>query len=235
MNLLISTILAIVPIAYLLIHFYKKDNLRPEPKGLIFKVFIWGVLSTFLALILEILLESINIFSFFPLLFIGFKAFIVAGLVEEWTKLLVVKKTVYKNSRFDEVMDGIVYTVTASLGFAFLENIIYVLGSGITTAVLRGVTAVPMHAFMSGIMGYYIGAAKFAKDSNEEKRLMNKGLMLAILFHGTYDFLIMILKVVPSAAIIVVILIIFELVYSGRHLKSLIIKAKKGDLASGRV
>jgi RsiW-degrading membrane proteinase PrsW (M82 family) len=235
MKLLISISLAVIPVIYLLIHFYKKDNLRPEPKGLIFKVFVWGFLSTFIVAIIEIIVSTFNIFRVFPLLSIAFSAFIVAGFIEEGAKLFIIKKTVYHNEKFDEIMDGIVYTITVSLGFACLENIIYVIGGGLTTAILRGLTAVPMHAFMSGIMGFYIGMAKFAKNKAEEKKLIKKGFKIAIILHGLYDFLLMLIKAFPSIGVILLILVVIELIYSGKYLKKLIIEAKKTDKESERV
>jgi RsiW-degrading membrane proteinase PrsW (M82 family) len=127
-----------------------------------------------------------------PVLFYLVRAFVVAGLCEEFIKLCVVKKFAYNNVHFDEVMDGIVYTVVASLGFACMENILYVMGSDIQVAVLRAVTAVPMHSFCSGLMGYYIGKAKFAESKKQERVFLYKGLAIAVFLHGLYNFCIFI-------------------------------------------
>ncbi len=235
MNIVISLSFAIIPVVYLLYYFYKKDSQKPEPIGLIFKVFFFGILGVFVAVFFEVLVSTLKpFFAFSIIAYIGFEAFVVAGLVEESVKLYIVKKSIYKNEKFDEIMDGIIYTIAVSLGFACFENIIYVMGSGIGVAILRGVTAVPMHAIMSGIMGYYIGQAKFASSSQEEKRLIKKGLKIAILLHGTYDFSIMILKVLPGLVWISIAFVFVLIYFSGGHLNKLIKDAKMFDRAEGR-
>ncbi len=179
--LLINIILAIVPSLVLLIYFYNKDKQKKEPVSLILKIFIFGFISVIPALIIEIVFSQ-----FLPgnsgIVSIFFNAFIVAALVEEWIKYKTVFLTVFNNSYFDEIADGIVYTITASLGFALFENIFYSTGPA-ATLILRGVTSVPLHATASGIMGYYIGKSKF-----ENPNLRYKGLAIAVLIHGMYDF-----------------------------------------------
>uniref|UniRef100_A0A7V1EHM3 PrsW family intramembrane metalloprotease n=1 Tax=candidate division WOR-3 bacterium TaxID=2052148 RepID=A0A7V1EHM3_UNCW3 len=101
---------------------------------------------------------------------------------------MVVKFSIYKNIEFDEVMDGIVYCVASSLGFATIENIFYVFEYGVGTGILRAFLSVPGHALFGALMGYYIGRAKF--DKPNEKRLITLGLLFAILTHGIFDFLL---------------------------------------------
>jgi RsiW-degrading membrane proteinase PrsW (M82 family) len=121
---------------------------------------------------------------------IFFKAFIVAGLVEEFLKLTVVRLTVYRTNAFDEVMDGIVYAVAAGLGFACMENVLYVLGRPLSVALIRAFTAVPLHALASGLMGYAVGRAKFAASAAQERSWMRRGLAVAVLVHGLYNWLL---------------------------------------------
>ena len=191
MYILASLVMSIAPAVFFVCYFYRQDTRKPEPKGLIVKLFIWGAISVFPAIALELAFSwFFRSFSFSRLLYSFFRAFLIAALCEEFIKLQIVKRTVYNNVNFDEVMDGIVYTVTASLGFACLENIFYVMNKGLSTALSRAFTAVPMHAIASGIMGYYIGKAKFANSLRREKSLIYIGLFLAILIHGFYDFLL---------------------------------------------
>ena len=75
------------------------------------------------------------------------------------------------------------------LGFSALENIDYVLDGGIGVALLRMVTAVPMHAALGVLMGYYVGIAKFAEESSRINTLL-LGLFYATFFHGSYDFVL---------------------------------------------
>jgi RsiW-degrading membrane proteinase PrsW (M82 family) len=118
-------------------------------------------------------------------------------------------------------MDGIVYTIVASLGFACLENIMYVSEGGMTIALIRSVTAVPLHAFCSGIMGYYIGKAKFSKTNS--KKYILEGLFYAVCIHGFYNFVLFIGGI--YSFIIIPILII-----SYKKLKLYIDDAIKEDL-----
>jgi RsiW-degrading membrane proteinase PrsW (M82 family) len=191
LNLGISFLLAAAPAFILLRYYYRQDRERPEPKGLVVRIFLLGIVATFVAIPFELLMSVFQgLFADFPLLTALFKAFVVAALVEEYLKLTIVRVFAYRNRNFDEIMDGVVYTVVASLGFACMENILYVMGGTIGTALTRAVTAIPLHATASGLMGYYIGRAKFAPSPRMERALINRGLRVAIFVHGTYDFLL---------------------------------------------
>jgi RsiW-degrading membrane proteinase PrsW (M82 family) len=199
LNLGLSFLLAAAPALLLLRYYYRQDRERPEPKGLVFRIFLLGIVATFIAIPLELLMSMFQgLFAGFPLLIALFKAFLVAALVEEYLKLTIVRVFAYRNPNFDEIMDGVVYTVVASLGFACMENILYVMGGTIGTALTRAVTAIPLHATASGLMGYYIGRAKFASSPKMERALINRGLRVAIFVHGTYDFLLFTVPVLGS-------------------------------------
>ena len=191
LNLGVSFLLAAAPALLLVRYYYRQDRERPEPKGLVVRIFLLGIAATFAAIPLELLMSVFQgLFADFPLLTALFKAFVVAALVEEYLKLTIVRIFAYRNPNFDEIMDGVVYTVVASLGFACMENILYVMGGSIGTALTRAVTAVPLHATASGLMGYYIGRAKFAPSRPMERALISKGLRSAIFVHGSYNFLL---------------------------------------------
>lgn len=149
------------------------------------------------------------------------KAFAVAGLVEEGIKYLVIRIFIYNRKEFDEVTDGIVYTITASLGFAFFENIFYSFGSP-AVLVIRGLTAVPLHASASGILGYHIGLSKF-----NEKSYIGRGLAYAVLIHGFYDFFLF-------TGTLVSVLVLPLLIFSLALLLRLNGKAKELDRLAGR-
>jgi RsiW-degrading membrane proteinase PrsW (M82 family) len=190
-NLTLSFLLAAAPALLLVRYYYRQDRERPEPKGLVVRIFLFGIVATFVAIPLELLMSLFQeLLAEYPLLTALFKAFVVAALVEEYLKLTVVRVFAYRHRAFDEIMDGVVYTVVASLGFACMENILYVMGGTLGTALIRAVTAVPLHATASGLMGYFIGQAKFAESPRMERALMNRGLRIAIFVHGTYDFLL---------------------------------------------
>jgi RsiW-degrading membrane proteinase PrsW (M82 family) len=190
---LLTLALALVPALLLVRYYYRQDRARPEPKGLVVKVFLIGVLSALVAIPLEFLASQFQrAFDPRSILFPLFKAFVVAGLVEEYLKLTVVRLTAWRNPAFDEVMDGIVYTVVAGMGFACLENVLYVMGVGgsVVTALARAFTAVPMHAVSSGLMGYSLGRSRFAGSPGAARALVARGLLTAVGFHGLYDFLL---------------------------------------------
>ena len=83
-----------------------------------------------------------------------------------------------------------VYTIIVSMGFATMENLLFLLRGGIGQAVLRTITALPLHALSAGIMGYYIGKAKFVEVRINKYKISFKGLLFVILIHGTYNFLL---------------------------------------------
>ncbi len=189
MHLFISLAMAVAPSLFLVWYFYRQDIKKPEPKRLVTRIFFLGIFFTVPAIILEVLFDAIfGLVMGSTILFDLVKAFIIAALIEESIKLFVVIRFAYHQVHFDEVMDGIVYTIMASLGFACMENIIYVVECGFTIACVRAITAVPMHAVASGMMGYYIGKAKFSEDKTASNSLIFKGLWYAVLIHGTYDF-----------------------------------------------
>ena len=95
MKVLISLILAVVPAIYLLVYYYKKDNAKPEPKRLIVKVFIFGILSVFVAIIFELIVIFFGSKINNQVAYYFFRAFFVAGLCEELVKLLVVIIFIY--------------------------------------------------------------------------------------------------------------------------------------------
>lgn len=233
MYTIFSFTLAVIPALFLIRYFYNQDSLKKEPKGLIVKVFFLGILSTIPVIIIEIILGEFNkLLPAESMQFFAFKAFVVAAFSEEFLKFLVVRYYPFRKTDFDEVMDGIVYAVTASLGFACLENIIYVINGGFLTALIRAITAVPLHALSAGVMGYYIGEAKFASDKKIRMSFFLRGLFYAILIHGIYDFVLFISPVVGFWISLVVIPVLY---ISYRLLKKKIKIAKTEDMVMERV
>lgn len=176
--------LAVAPSVFLLLFVYLRDKYEHEPLGLIGVTFLLGAIGVLPAALLELFLGG-----FFPIPAIV-QAFLYVAIVEELTKFGAVKIKAYRSSHFNEVMDGIVYTVAASLGFATVENIIYVLRSGLAVAIFRAILSVPDHAVWGGIMGFYLGLAKRdEKTSGSGQSQIIKGLAIVILLHGLYDSL----------------------------------------------
>jgi len=205
-----SFLMAVIPALFLVWFYCRPAGMALGARALVIKIFLIGVLSIVPICTLEIIISKLNqYYNWSRLIYYFFEAFIVAGLCEEYIKLAIIKIFVYNNPRFQRIVDGIIYTIIASLGFACIENILYVFPNNWETAIVRGLTAVPLHAVASGTMGYYIGLAKFSLDKKEESRLINIGLWQAIFIHGLYNFLILISPLFGSlyAAFIIPLLI----------------------------
>jgi RsiW-degrading membrane proteinase PrsW (M82 family) len=199
---------AVAPGLFLLWYFYHRDKYEREPKKLLFKVFFFGCLTVIPAIIFELILEKIfNVFTS-GVINIFLVCFIVVAPVEEILKYFVVRNWAYNRPEFDEIMDGIVYGVSASLGFATLENIMYVLSNGLGIGLIRAFLAVPGHAMYGAIMGYFLGRAKL--NCLRSSRLILTGLLLAILLHGLYDFLL--LTKTALAVLVIALLVVLAIV-----------------------
>jgi len=190
-NLYLLILISILPALFLLRFFEKQDKGEKEPRRLKNKIFLWGVLSTIIAAGLEMNLErlipdgaNIWIYSFIV-------AFVVTAIVEEGLKFWIVKRVAWPHKKFNEKMDGITYAVIAGMGFAVLENLLFVIQGGVEIGIARAILAVPAHALFSGIMGYYIGRAKFEKTPWDARETLWKGFGLAVLYHGLYDFFLL--------------------------------------------
>jgi RsiW-degrading membrane proteinase PrsW (M82 family) len=182
-SLLLSLALAALPALLILWYFRRLDRARPEPIGLIGRSLVYGFLAVLPAAAIELGLGFVlRERSTLPSQL--FYAFIVAGLVEESVKLFFIRRYILRRREFDERADGIVYAICVSMGFAFVENLLYGYRDA-TLLIERAFTAVPGHALFSGIMGYYIGLSKIEQG---RRRAWGRGLVWAILLHGFYDF-----------------------------------------------
>lgn len=186
---MILLLAAIAPSAALMYYFYMKDKYDKEPRRLLVKAFLLGAISVIPILMVEM---SLNVFERADesLIAAGYTAFIVAGLVEEAFKFMMFYLLIWRNNEFDEMYDGIVYSVFVSLGFATVENIGYVLSTGFSVALLRSITAVPAHAMFGVAMGYYLGIAKFVRQPYKS-RYFRRGLIVPVILHGIYDFILL--------------------------------------------
>ena len=142
---------AVVPSALLVWYFHARDA-YPEPPRVLWTTFGLGVLTVFPILLIGYPLQHAVALVPNPIASSLLGALFVAAIPEELVKLLVLLGYNMRHRAFDEPMDGIVYGVVASLGFATLENILFVFGGGISVAVSRAFTAVPLHAFVGAII-----------------------------------------------------------------------------------
>ena len=185
-------IIAIVPAVICLSGIYLADREDKEPLKLLMLTFLLGAIAVVPAIFIEEFLLRFNVFS--GNLSIFYNAFIVAGLTEEFLKRLVVVRLPYRSKYFDEKLDGIVYAVFASMGFATVENIIYVVFTYSNNAFIglyRGIFSVPAHAIFGITMGYYLSLARFYKDKRRKRSNYIKSLVMPVILHGIFNFILM--------------------------------------------
>ncbi|MCL6442826.1 MAG: PrsW family intramembrane metalloprotease [Alicyclobacillus sp.] len=195
--------LAIIPALVLLIWLYHRDVLHPEPKRKVYRMFLLGASVVFPAGLLEraLLDTSVHAEGLTSLLV---TAFFVAGMVEEFLKSAIVDRAAYARGYLQQPIDCLVYAGAVALGFATVENVMYVTSSGFTTAVLRSVTAVPAHLMFGIIMGSgYVRHIWF-------KRSIAWAYILPALAHGLYDSFALSNTMVGDIALVLYLLILLE-------------------------
>ncbi len=181
--------------------FYLPEDVHPEPKRLVVKVFFWGMLAALPAIFLEGITKIFK-GGFGPsLIFEICYWFLAVALVEELLKYLVVRGKILKDPEFDEPVDAMLYMVIAGLGFAASENILIFLSQVLSALDLRDVfvllffrffSATFLHAVASATVGYFLALSFFAKKKRPS--LVVLGLGISTLLHGFYDFSIIGLK-----------------------------------------
>ena len=170
----------------IIVFIYLKDKHEPEPFRLLAISFFYGVLSTIVTLLISLPTQYWMVLRENDVVHQFVNAFFKVAFVEEFSKFLFIRFILFPNKHFNEPFDGIVYAVMVGMGFATLENILYVFQYGYTTGILRMFTAVPAHATFAILMGYFLGKAKFSLDKKHYYSLV--GLFVATLFHGAYDY-----------------------------------------------
>lgn len=178
-------LLAVAPGALIALYVYVRDKYEREPFGLLAWTAGLGAFAAVIAGPLETLFPYPEASA--TLLAAAVNATLVVGPIEEILKFFAVRFFAYQSVEFNEPFDGIVYCVIASMGFATLENLMYVLAHGTGVGLERAFVSVPGHAAFGAIMGYYLGRAKFEAPANAV-RLQVIGVALAALAHGLFDF-----------------------------------------------
>lgn len=178
-------LLALAPGLTIALYIYLRDRYEREPFKALALTFVLGALGAIAAAMLE---------AAFPyqeksatMLATAANATLVVAPIEETVKFLAVWLLVFRAPVFNEPFDGVVYCVIASMGFATLENLMYVLGGGMHVALERAFVSVPGHAAFGAIMGYYVGRARF-ETGGKRRLLLLQGLLYAAIAHGLFDF-----------------------------------------------
>lgn len=215
---ILALIFGIIPGLFWL-YFYLQEDTHPEPKRLILKSFLFGIVGACLALGVQLLIvNNFPNLSLDSLLFNNTSQFIDIGwivitlilmaLIEELFKFGSAFFSIHKSPHFDEPIDAMIYSLTASIGFATLENIGVLLdpleklttiqntavqGTVLTNALamlsFRFVGATLLHALMGAIIGYFwaLSIREFGR-----RRLILKGVIYATLLHAIFNYLILI-------------------------------------------
>lgn len=189
-------ILAICPVLAFLFWIKLKDKYESEPIKILFKYFLLGIIVSIIAFFIE---ERLILNDFF----IGqtynfYLSFIVAGLVEEGLKFLVLFVFLIKEKEFDEKLDGIIYSIFLALGFACIENILYIIYEEenlvYQVSIMRAIISIPAHICFSTTMGYYLSKYKFESAKIKKRQYLIISFLFPIVFHGAFDFILMIDK-----------------------------------------
>lgn len=201
---------ALAPVAVLLWQILRRDAANPEPPRMLAKAFLYGMVSTAVTFVLlpiteaigDIVVQNIN-----PLSAAFKQAFFSAALPEEGAKLLMLWLLLRNNPYFDEHFDGIVYAVCVGMGFAAVENVLYLFNnydSWLSVGIARALFAVPGHFFDAVIMGYYYSHYHFGTRRNPA----TKALILAapVVAHGIYDGILFSYSIDDGVAVVALIL-----------------------------
>lgn len=215
----------IPPVLWLL--FYLREDRHPEPKLLLLLTFAGGMASAFLAMAIELFILGRNgiaggtlDMATAPLLF-----FLVIGLVEEYAKYLPVKFLVVNKSDFDEPVDAMIYMMTAALGFAAMENALFILPfffgvvqdiisvlpltqenllSSLDVTANRFLGANLLHALSSGIVGFFLARAWFHPRRHHFVAI---GILTATLLHALFNYLILTREVLAQGTFYIILLL----------------------------
>ncbi|MFW5937898.1 MAG: PrsW family intramembrane metalloprotease [Halanaeroarchaeum sp.] len=221
---------SIVPALVIAVYVWRSDVTRAQPLRSLVATFMLGVLFASFAAVTNsafrdvfLLIGPVGLVLFF---------YLVVAPVEEAVKLLAVRMHGYRQEEFAAVVDGAVYGAVAGLGFATIENVLYITQQYMQTAIPGGQTplvptlqtaavrtfAGPGHVIYSGIAGYYLGLAKFNPESRGP--IVVKGLLIASFIHGTYNVLVSNLSVglqaleplvaIPNAVGFVLFVVVFD-------------------------
>lgn len=228
---------SILPSLFWLWIYLREDRRDPEPRSLLFRLFLFGIIAGALGLILE----TIILYAFFdpsvisdenllsedetPMKNLPEKIAIyavIAPLMEEASKYIFIKRFGFSSKYFNQIIDGVIYAVTVSLGLALFENFLYFTeflskGAAVFAGgfVLRFLFSTLLHTLSTGWLGYWMGRGKF--EVAFRTKYLAFGFILAVLIHGTFNLLMITARLdLALLALIVVASLLFERLRSAR-------------------
>lgn len=180
--------ISLAPVLIIAFYIYSRDKYEKEPISMLLKALLAGILIILPVVFIEKFLDSLSD-GMEGLTLAAYTSFAVAAFTEEGLKFLAFFFFFMTDRNFNEKFDGIVYAVFISLGFAAIENVIYVFTGGYSVGFVRALTAVPAHALFGIAMGFYFGLARFSHHRKLVFLLL--AFFMPFLFHGLYDFMLM--------------------------------------------
>ncbi len=195
MENIVLLIISALPVVLIGMYIYNKDR-EKEPLSMMIKLVIGGIISCFivlyltniLSLLIPMIRASVSSQTYTELII---HAFVGVALIEELSKLIMLYNISYNDKNFDETYDMIIYSVFVSLGFALIENLLYVFGKGITIGIIRALISVPAHTCNGVFMGYFLMKAKISAindDNIGRQKNIIYALIVPTLLHGTFDY-----------------------------------------------
>lgn len=176
---------AIAPALALLSYFYLRNQMDTEPRRTLLHSFIYGATITYPILFIQFVLKEEQAFSS-----VFFTNVVFTSMIEEFFKWLVIFAVILRHIEFDDPYDGILYGAAVSLGFATVENAIYLISFGIDQAFMRAILPVSSHALYGVVMGYYYGKGKFSTEGHQKKYII-LALLAPMVLHITYNAILM--------------------------------------------
>lgn len=186
-------LIAALPAILMFKYVYKKDTIEKESKGLLWKLIILGALAVIPAVILEMIGGAILIRIIpneYSTSYIIAEMFVVVALSEEFSKFLAVKIGSWKSPEFNYMFDGLIYSICAAIGFAVVEDIMYMVSMGISTGIMRALTFIPGHFGFAVFTGLVYSRAREAANRGRSGAAVGYqflAVILGSLMHGFYD------------------------------------------------
>jgi protease PrsW len=187
LGIILILLVAVAPCAFWMWMIYLGDKCRPGQKGLMIRTFFYGVGIAIPVAFIESFIYRGPVQGDISLAAAAYLSFVVAGVTEETAKFLTMRFGAYKSLYFSQPEDGLLYTASVALGFATLENVIYVFSFGLEVILARGLFSNLAHVLFSSLWGYPLGLTKFGFIKH--KIFIYLGLAGAIAAHGVFDFL----------------------------------------------
>lgn len=193
------SIAALLPAAALFLHIYRLDRVEKEPRRLLGTLIVCGALTALPAAGVQMLLTRAlaGTVDQTSMAFLLLDNFLIVACSEELAKAVPVRLAAWKHPAFDYRFDAVVYSVSSALGFAAVENILYVVQTDLRTAVSRALLSIPGHFFFAVAMGLFFSRAKQAERHGKRRKrtlLCLLGIVVPVLLHGFWDFCLAVRK-----------------------------------------